>query len=70
MIRLLTIPETAEALGLKSTDAVYERIAKGRLRGVNIAEPGQRPKTRIRSDDLDAYIESCTRASLKRSSAA
>lgn len=69
MIRLLTIPETAEALRLKSTDAVYERIAKGLLRGVNIAKPGQRPKTRIRSDDLDAYIDSCTQASLKRGAA-
>jgi len=66
MIRLLTIPETADVLGLKSTDAVYERISDGLLRGVNIAKPGQRPKTRIRSDDLDAYIESCTQASLKR----
>jgi excisionase family DNA binding protein len=65
---LLTIPETAKALGLKTTDAVYERISDGRLRAVNLAKPGERSKTRIRSDDLAAYIESCTRPAIKRAS--
>lgn len=41
---------------------VYRLIAAGELRVVDIAQPGARKsKTRVRSDDLDDYIESRTR---------
>jgi hypothetical protein len=41
---------------------VYRLIAAGELQTVDIATPGAgRPKTRIRSDDLAAYIERNTR---------
>jgi excisionase family DNA binding protein len=46
-----------------SESHVYRLIADGKLRAVDIAQPGSRkPKTRVRSDDLDAYIEASTRA--------
>ena len=46
-----------------SESHVYRLIADGVLRSVDIAQPGsKKPKTRIRSDDLDAYIETSTRA--------
>jgi excisionase family DNA binding protein len=58
---LLTIAATAVRLGC-SDDHVYRLIATGGLEAVDIAQPGaKRSKTRIRSDDLDAYIESRTR---------
>jgi excisionase family DNA binding protein len=45
-----------------SESHVYRLIADGRLRVVDIAQPGSRkPKTRVRSDDLEAYIEASTR---------
>jgi excisionase family DNA binding protein len=45
-----------------SESHVYRLIADGKLRSVDIAQPGSRkPKTRVRSDDLDAYIEASTR---------
>ena len=41
---------------------VYRLIEDGELRAVDIAVPGSsRQKTRLRSDDLDAYIERRTR---------
>jgi excisionase family DNA binding protein len=60
-VDLLTIPATAERLGC-SDNHVYRLVAAGQLRAVDIAPPGnQRTKTRVRSDDLAAYIESRTR---------
>lgn len=45
-----------------SENHVYRLIARGTLRAVDIAQPGSwKPKTRVRSDDLDAYIEARTR---------
>jgi excisionase family DNA binding protein len=45
-----------------SESHVYRLIAEGALRAVDIAQPGSRkPKTRVRSDDLDQYIEESTR---------
>jgi excisionase family DNA binding protein len=42
---------------------VYRLVAAGELRAVDIGSPGsRRPKTRIRSDDLAAYIERNTQA--------
>lgn len=58
MNRLLTIPETADQLRC-STRHVYDLIAAGLLRPVDIGRG--RSKTRVRSDDLDAYINRQTR---------
>ena len=45
-----------------SESHVYRLIAEGALRAVDIAQPGSRKaKTRVRSDDLDRYIEESTR---------
>ena len=58
---LLTIPETCRQAQLLENH-VYRLIAAGVLEAVDIAHPGSpRSKTRVRSDDLNAYIESCTR---------
>jgi excisionase family DNA binding protein len=60
-VDLLTIPVTATRLGASEMH-VYRLIASGDLRAVDISQPGSRKtKTRIRSDDLDDYIESRTR---------
>jgi excisionase family DNA binding protein len=53
-----------------SESHVYRLIADGTLRAVDIAQPGSRkPKTRVRSDDLDAYIEASTRVTEPRPAA-
>lgn len=53
---LLTIQEVADLLGC-SKPHVYRLIGLGVIATVNIATPGaKRPKTRIRPDDLKAYI--------------
>lgn len=59
---LLTIPETAEKLGV-SERTVQNMIAAGDLRAVDIALSGAKySKTRVRRDDLDAYIDARTKA--------
>ena len=59
---LYTIPEAAERLRCSEMH-VYRLIAAGALRAVDIAVPGaRRSKTRIRDDDLAAYIDGKTRA--------
>ena len=59
--KLLTIPETADELGI-SPNTVYKMIACGDLRAVDMAVPGaRRPKTRVREEDLVSFIESRTR---------
>ena len=61
-IKLHPISETAELLGGCSEMHVYRLIAAGELRAVDIATPGAgRSKTRVRSDDLAAYIDRKTR---------
>lgn len=57
---LLTPAEAGERI--RASEAhVYRLIEDGELRPVDIAIPGsRRPKTRVRSDDLDAYIEKRT----------
>ena len=55
---LLTIPMAAAALSC-SRRHVYTLIAGGELRPVDIGHG--RSKTRIRPDDLQAYIERQTR---------
>ncbi len=60
-IILFTPREAAGRLSC-SENHVYRLIARGALRAVDIAQPGSRkPKTRVRSDDLDADIEARTR---------
>lgn len=57
--QLLTIPQTAQRLGLGRT-AVYQLIATGELRSVDLGHG--RSKTRIREDDLLDFVEKRTRA--------
>jgi excisionase family DNA binding protein len=67
-IVLYTPAETGQRINASEMH-VYRLIADGLLRAVDIARPGARKsKTRIRSDDLAAYISSCTRS--RRSTAA
>lgn len=59
--RLLAIPVAAELLGCSEMH-VYRLVSTGELRAVDISRKGAgKSKTRIRSDDLDTYIESRTR---------
>jgi excisionase family DNA binding protein len=60
-LTLLTPAEAGERLGASEMH-VYRAIAAGDLRAVDIAQPcAKRSKTRVRSDDLEAYIEARTR---------
>jgi excisionase family DNA binding protein len=60
-IKLHPVTETAKILDCSDMH-VYRLIAAGELAAVDIATPGaRRSKTRIRSDDLAAYIERQTR---------
>lgn len=57
MTTLYTIPETARRLGC-CRGHVYNLIARGELRVVDIASPGARkPKTRVPESALAAYVE-------------
>lgn len=58
-IRLLTIPQVAERLGLNRS-TVYTRIACGDIPVVDIGKG--KSKSRVRSDHLDQYIEGLTRS--------
>lgn len=66
--RLLTIPETAAALGYKDRGTVYDLISSGALRAVDVRATGKQPKTRIREDDLMAFINARTRTAPRRAS--
>lgn len=55
--QLLTIPEAAKRIRA-SESHVYRLIAAGKLRPIDIAQPGaRRPKTRVSEADLAAYID-------------
>lgn len=59
--QLLTITAAAERLSC-SRGHVYNLIAAGALRAVEIAVPRRkRPKTRVREEDLQAFIDEHTR---------
>lgn len=62
MTRLLYTPkEAAEQIGC-CENHVRNLIADGTLRPVDIARKGaRRPKTRVRRDDLERYIDQVTR---------
>ena len=55
---LYTIADAAEALGVKP-NYFYERIRDGRIATVNLGSE-ERPKLRIRADDLQAFIQERT----------
>jgi excisionase family DNA binding protein len=60
-LSLLTPAEAAGRIGASEMH-VYRLIADGELRAVDIAQRGsKRSKTRVRSDDIDQYIEARTR---------
>lgn len=60
-VQLLPIAAAAERLGC-SPMHVYRLVSSGELRAVDVSRKGAgKSKTRVRSDDLDAYIESRTR---------
>ena len=58
--QLLTPDEAGERLGV-TAKSVYRLIALGELRAVDVAITGTRPKTRIRDDDLQRFINQRTR---------
>jgi excisionase family DNA binding protein len=58
--QLLSVAAAAGRLDC-SAGHVYNLIALGKLRAVEISGTGKRPKTRVREDDLEAYIDSVTR---------
>jgi excisionase family DNA binding protein len=59
-LRLHTIPEAAQLLSVHRS-TLYDLIARGELRVVDLSTGGSRTKSRVRSDDLDAFIEARTR---------
>lgn len=60
MTSLLSPARVAQRLDC-SRPHVYGLIAAGRLRAVEIKATGTRAKTRIREDDLEAFIDANTR---------
>lgn len=58
--RLMSVTAAAEQLDC-SRGHVYGLIAAKKLRAVEIAATGTRSKTRIRTEDLDAFIDANTR---------
>lgn len=59
--QLLTLPETAEALGC-SRMHVYRLIRSGALTSVNIALPeAKRSKTRVPASELQRYLSEHTK---------
>lgn len=59
--QLLSMPQAAARLAC-SRAHIYRLIAAGKLRAVDIRAEGKRSKTRIREEDLDAFIEAQTRS--------
>ncbi len=57
---LLTIPQTAKRLAV-CDKTVYRLISEGELRAVELRVTGTKPKTRVREDDLAAFIDKRTR---------
>lgn len=59
--QLLPVPAAAERLGCSEMH-IYRLVSSGELSAVDISRKGARKsKTRIRSDELDAYIDARTR---------
>ncbi len=64
MTQLLSIPAAAARLAC-SRAHVYRLLSAGALRAVEIKATGTRSKTRVREEDLEAYIEGRTRSAPK-----
>jgi excisionase family DNA binding protein len=62
--QLLSITRAAEVLDC-SRGHIYGLIAAGKLRAVELKAKGTRSKTRIRAEDLEAFIEANTRVTGK-----
>lgn len=60
MTQLLSIPSAAARLDC-SRAHIYRLIAAGKLRAVEIKAEGKRPKTRVRAEDLEEFIDAHTR---------
>ncbi|GAB3663447.1 hypothetical protein GCM10027596_26620 [Nocardioides korecus] len=60
MTRLLSITSAAEQLDC-SRGHIYGLIAVGKLTAVEIRAKGARTKTRVRADELEAFIEANSR---------
>lgn len=67
MSKLLSVTHAAEQLDC-SRGHVYGLIAAGKLRAVELKAKGSRSKTRIRAEDLDAFVEANTRRADSRAS--
>lgn len=61
MTKLLSVIEVARQLDC-SRGHIYGLIAAGKLRAVEIAATGTKPKTRIRAEDVEAFINANTRS--------
>jgi excisionase family DNA binding protein len=55
---LLTVAEAAERLRLHRS-GVYERIADGLIKAVNLAKPGHRPHLLVTEAEITAYLGRC-----------
>lgn len=60
MTQLLSISSAAAQLDC-SRGHIYGLIAAGKLRAVETKAKGTRSKTRVRAEDLDAFVEANTR---------
>lgn len=58
--KLMSVIKAAEVLDC-SPGHVYDLIAAGKLRAVELSAQGSRSKTRIRESDLAAFVEANTR---------
>ena len=62
--RLLSITHAAEQLDC-SRGHIYGLIAAGKLRAVDTKAKGTKSKTRIRAEDLEAFIDANTRSAVR-----
>lgn len=58
-MRLLTIPQAAEQLGVHRS-AIYRLIGEGALDVVDVAATGERRRLRIAEPELDRFIAART----------
>jgi excisionase family DNA binding protein len=60
-VQLLTITQVMDRLGIKARSTIYELISSGELRVTDVAATGKAPRSRVREDDLQKFIEARTR---------
>lgn len=56
MTLTLTVQEVADELRVHR-NTVYDWIAAGRIKAINIAEKGTRPLMRIRREELEKFLK-------------